>query len=186
MSHLYCNVLKTGFLKRDWSNRYLVVLFLNYWLDSKMPLLIMTATETLPLMDKLIQVIYVSSAVKLMAEPELEAMLETAKAANDRHHISGLLLYKDGNFMQAIEGEATAVNQLLSNIQLDQRHTGFIELLRESIEEREFPHWAMGYRNLNGHFIEGFSDFFFCDKSLDEQKILPGKAKRLVLSFRGC
>ncbi len=47
-------------------------------------------------MDKLTQLIYVSSAVELFTDQQLNDLLILARDANKKHHITGLLLYKDG------------------------------------------------------------------------------------------
>ena len=74
-------------------------------------------------MEQLTQLIYVSSAKKLLCEEELNDMLTQARKANKKHHITGLLLYQDGNFMQVIEGEAGKIEQLFTNISEDYRHS---------------------------------------------------------------
>ena len=48
--------------------------------------------------------IYVSSAIKLMHDDELLLLLEKARENNSRLGITGMLLYKEGNFMQMLEG----------------------------------------------------------------------------------
>ena len=50
-------------------------------------------------MGQLTQLIYVSSAVVPFSEQQLRDLLILARDANKTHQISGLLLYKDGNFM---------------------------------------------------------------------------------------
>lgn len=45
-----------------------------------------------------------------------------------------MLLYKDGNFMQLLEGEKEAVLRLHKNIIVDPRHKGFLTLLQGETE----------------------------------------------------
>lgn len=133
-------------------------------------------------MDQLIQLIYVSSAVKVFTQQQLSDLLETARAANHHHHITGLLLYKDGNFMQVIEGEEQAIDQLMSNLQNDQRHNGIIQILKEPVQQRNFADWSMGFKNISNEETEGFSDFL---EPESRDKLLPGKAKMLLMGFKG-
>jgi hypothetical protein len=62
--------------------------------------------------------------------------------------VSGMLLYKDGNFMQLLEGEETVVRNLFEVITQDSRHRGTIVLLEEQISEPSFRDWSMGFRDL--------------------------------------
>ena len=135
-------------------------------------------------MNNLTQLIYVSSVKNLMAEDELIDLLEAARVANVSHAITGLLLYNDGNFMQVIEGEKNNVEQLLKNLENDIRHTGMIVMLKEEIIRRNFSKWSMGFRDISRENIEGFSSFLKYQASEDEDKILPGKAKTILMSFK--
>jgi len=57
----------------------------------------------------LYSLVYVSSAVTFFSSAELVTLLEKSRANNTRLGISGLLLYKDGNTMQLLEGERDIV-----------------------------------------------------------------------------
>ena len=76
--------------------------------------------------------IYVSSAVQLMAGEELTQLLLQSRAKNVRLEITGLLLYKDGDFMQALEGAEDRVKLLFETIQRDSRppHSATLERQR--------------------------------------------------------
>ena len=132
-------------------------------------------------MKQLTQLIYVSSAKKLLCETELNDMLALARQANSKHHITGLLLYKEGNFMQVIEGESKKIEQLFVNITNDVRHTGIILLAKEAITQREFPNWSMAFKKLSQTTPIGFSNFF---SSSATNTIQPGNAKAVLLSFK--
>jgi len=134
-------------------------------------------------MAQLTQLIYVSSAVTLFSEQTLNEMLILARNANRRHQITGLLLYKDGNFMQVIEGNKNDIEQLYNNICRDRRHTGIILLVKEAIEQREFFDWSMGFKNLSSSEVDGFSNFL---STTATDKLLPGNAKTVLLSFKHC
>ncbi|HSM42684.1 MAG TPA: BLUF domain-containing protein, partial [Afifellaceae bacterium] len=53
--------------------------------------------------------VYVSAAHHLMGDDELTEILETSRARNAAAGITGMLLYKDGSFMQLLEGAKTNV-----------------------------------------------------------------------------
>lgn len=135
-------------------------------------------------MRKILQITYASTCRNLFAEKELNNLLEKSRAANLKNGITGLLAYKDGNFMQSFEGPEQKITELMLKISQDTRHFGIIILLKGFGERREFSNWSMAYLNLSGDPSEGFSDFLTSDKSEHEKKISASKAKTLLLNFR--
>jgi hypothetical protein len=51
----------------------------------------------------MLSLVYASSAKQLFSEEDLTALLQQSRDNNTRLGLSGLLLYKDGNFMQVLE-----------------------------------------------------------------------------------
>ena len=135
-------------------------------------------------MSKIFQVIYASTGRDLFTEKKLNTLLEESRSANLKIGITGLLAYKDGNFMQSLEGPKQKITELMLKIGQDTRHFGIIIMLKGFVERREFSNWSMAYLNLSGDPSEGFSDFLTSDKSEHEKKISAGKAKILMLNFR--
>ncbi len=86
-----------------------------------------------------------SSAVKLLTNDELKDILVTARRNNQQNHITGILLYSDGAFMQVLEGENEAVDSTFAVIEKDSRHKSVVKLLDKSLPERNFPEWLMGF-----------------------------------------
>ena len=135
----------------------------------------------------MIRVVYVSSAVAPLSEGELNALLLQSQGNNHRAGITGMLLYRDGQFMQALEGDARVVRRLLQRIAADPRHEGMVQLLEEPIDERDFPTWAMGFENLGTRNIEGlpeFAEFRGCNLAGPEYGKEPTKVRRLLRLFR--
>ncbi len=95
------------------------------------------------------QLLYVSSATRELSDAELAGILESSVRNNDREGLTGLLLYSAGSFMQALEGEISAVEATYARILRDPRHHGSIVLHRENIQAREFPNWSMAFKILN-------------------------------------
>jgi Sensors of blue-light using FAD len=131
--------------------------------------------------------VYVSSAASLFSEEELMDLLKKAREKNRTLDITGMLLYKDGNFMQLLEGPKDAVLALVAKIKLDPRHRGFIALLQEERIEREFSGWEMGFQKLDDRTsleIPGYSHFFDLPLSSEEFLQSPSKALKLLLNFK--
>lgn len=135
-------------------------------------------------MSTIYQIIYVSSASTLLGEKELIELLEQSRPRNQKDSITGALLYKDGNIIQAIEGPEDNVRALMAKIKSDNRHRGVIELLKAHIDERHFPNWSMDYINVSKQLQKGFSDFLNPTQSEIEKNISAGNAKNLLLNFR--
>lgn len=135
----------------------------------------------------LITLVYVSSAVRLMTATELIELLRGSRERNQQKQITGLLLYRDGNFMQALEGEETAVDGLHEHIHRDPRHRGLITLIRQPISERVFGEWSMGFRNLddlNEQQRVDVSTFLTEPFTSDQWRSSPHKALTLLRRFR--
>ena len=135
----------------------------------------------------MISLVYISSAIVPFTDGQLADLLAQSRENNTRAGITGMLVYKGGNFMQLIEGEETAIDALQAKIRQDPRHCGMISLLRQPIAERQFQGWSMGFRNLqspDAPSMEGFSDFMNYDLTGQEFRENPSMAQKLLLSFK--
>ncbi len=135
----------------------------------------------------LFSLIYVSSAVHLFSHEELVALLQTSRRNNTADGITGMLLYKAGNFMQVLEGEEEAVRRLHDRIQRDPRHRGLITLLEQRTDERQFGSWSMGFRNLTDPGmcdLPGYSEFL--NVPLNDARYFgrPSRVQKLLRTFR--
>lgn len=112
------------------------------------------------------QLIYLSTATRLMEEKDLADLLEESRRNNLDHQITGLLLYLDGTFIQVIEGEEEKIRTLISNIIDDERNKDLQILNEDEIESRHFHGWSMGFlkipvRELSK--LEGFASIRHAD-----------------------
>jgi hypothetical protein len=135
----------------------------------------------------LFSLVYVSTAVTWFSPTELRSLLASARAANERAGITGMLLYQDGNFMQALEGDEAVVLALRRRIEVDRRHQGVLTLTSGPAREREFGQWSMAYFDLGAAGSEppaGYSHFL--DRPLTDPAFLhdPGCCRRLLAAFR--
>lgn len=131
--------------------------------------------------------LYVSSAVKPFSRSDLLTLLEKCRDNNARLGITGMLLYKDGNFMQVLEGEEEPVRKLYDKIAADPRHNGEITLLQGSVEKRQFPVWSMGFRDLNfsdALATPGYNEFLNTELTGEEFSTDPTRAQKLLLTFK--
>ena len=136
---------------------------------------------------EMLSLVYVSTVKGGFSPADLVALLEQSREKNARLGITGMLLYKDGNIMQVLEGPDDVVRQLVKTIYADDRHHGVIQLLERQIEQRQFPDWTMGFKDLNDPALRenpGYSEFM--NQPLDSQmfRTEPSKARKLLEVFR--
>lgn len=110
---------------------------------------------------QLIRLIYTSSATNDMSEEQLFELLIQSRSRNKKQNVTGMLVYRNGAFLQVLEGEPKDVDEIYKAIMTDPRNSGHYLLDRGSIPERRFPNWTMGFKNLSQHQpeeLDGYSD----------------------------
>ena len=133
-------------------------------------------------------VIYASSATRRFGPAELVDLLSVSRRNNERLGVTGMLLFKDGNFLQVLEGERGAVRPLFDKISRDPRHSGLLMLRHAEQAHRDFAEWSMAFCDLNSdeaRAVPGYSHFLntaLVDRTFVEN---PSLAHRLLLSFKG-
>ena len=133
------------------------------------------------------RLVYVSSARTPFGQDELLDLLVKARSKNGQRDITGMLLYKDGNFMQVLEGEESAVRQLFATIEKDPRHQGTIVLMEDLVDEPLFGQWTMGFRNLTDPDVlamAGFNPFMNHALNSSNFKDDPSGCLELLNLFR--
>lgn len=98
----------------------------------------------------MIQISYISKTTKAMSQDDLEAILRISRENNARLGITGMLLYGNNTFVQILEGEEKAVNELVEKIKRDSRHTDFHVLKKKTIDRREYADWSMDFKRVSG------------------------------------
>lgn len=103
---------------------------------------------------------YESQASVPLTEPDLLDLLGRSRAKNARLGISGILLYRQGTFLQVLEGPRAEVDALYATISADSRHHAVDTVLVEDRRERRFPDWTMGFADVDGTLgdVDGFND----------------------------
>lgn len=130
---------------------------------------------------------YVSTATEDLSKSDLNELLAQCRKNNAELGITGMLLYKEGNFMQVLEGEESTVRSLYTKIARDPRHKGEILLQQGALEERHFPGWSMGYRDLESQEARSnpdYSDFLNTPLTGQEFSANPSRSQKLLLSFK--
>lgn len=96
----------------------------------------------------MIRVTYLSRSAESLSADALLALLSQCHRNNTARGLTGMLLFGNGTFLQAIEGDEAAVDALLHKIADDPRHTALKVLRREAITTRQFADWSMGFERV--------------------------------------
>jgi hypothetical protein len=99
-------------------------------------------------------VTYSSIAKIHLTEGEIRDIVSTSRRLNEENGITGLLLFNGTFFLQIIEGEPAAVDELVERIRADERHSGMLVFDQRGIDRRFFPEWRMEYRRIAGSYHE--------------------------------
>jgi hypothetical protein len=131
--------------------------------------------------------VYISRAEIPFSDEQLLQLLERSRRKNVITGITGMLLYKNGNFMQLLEGEEKNVRALYADILVDPRHCNINLLIEGPVKARQFPAWTMSFRDLqavNPDECPGYSAFLNTPLTKEEFAGNPTRAQQLLLLFK--
>ena len=131
----------------------------------------------------LLSLVYSSAAAVPFTEMDLALLLATSRMNNETRGLTGQLLFRDGQFMQALEGPERAVRAVFRTIAGDPRHTAVWTLDEQTITSRRFGSWAMGYRALSEADIATAPAWLGSPEAQQERD--ASRAEELLAWFRG-
>lgn len=129
-------------------------------------------------------VLYHSRATQLPSEADLQALLAWSRAYNAQHGITGLLLYSDGCFVQALEGPAPQVQALYARIQQDTRHEQVTTVRAEPGPARRFADWRMGFGRVDAPALGQVLDALQAAQSEPALPVEVPHLQALLAAFR--
>ncbi len=130
----------------------------------------------------LISLTYISVATRPMTSEDLKDILEVSRRNNAQKFITGMLLFRNGYFIQALEGEEAVVMALYDKIAKDERHRNVLTVHKETIDKRSFGSWSMGFHNLDDEDtdkLQAYTDFL--DQPFDVDLIKNSGNRTLAL-----
>jgi hypothetical protein len=98
---------------------------------------------------KLRRLIYTSQATRSFSKRNFLDLLHQSRAYNSVDNITGVLIHRNDFFLQVIEGDTEAIEDLLGRLLLDTRHIKLKIILDKLVEKRIFSNWSMGCANFN-------------------------------------
>lgn len=132
------------------------------------------------------QLVYRSRESYPMATEDMIRLLLAARDYNRQAGITGMLLLRDGVFMQLLEGDPDEVLRLYRHIGDDARHHDVELLLDRTVATRLLPGWSMGYAHAPAT-AEGRDVFLGLRSEARELEILARAPQddRIVCMLRG-
>lgn len=106
----------------------------------------MTNSKSVNDHQKLVSKTYLSKAISVFTEQDLDQLLIHCRRNNAAASVTGALLYHNGYFMQLIEGQPDDISSIYERIHTDPRHDVLSILFEDEISARFFPDWTMDYR----------------------------------------
>lgn len=128
-------------------------------------------------MGHIFQLVYISKAVDDISYTDIEDILKVSRANNARDAITGLLIFRDGYFLQLLEGQEELVRATVAKIIEDDRNYKVFVMLETTGSSRLFEDWSMAFYDgdLSHHETPPLLDLFsiaFDKKKLERQRIL--------------
>jgi len=130
---------------------------------------------------------YSSLATRDMSHADLLDLLRQAREKNARHGITGLLLYRQQEFMQLLEGERSEIFAMYESICADPRNRNNNLMWDGPIEQRSFPDWSMAFLapdELELKTWPGYTDFFGTGYDALARSRNASTGKRFLLWYR--
>ena len=120
-------------------------------------------------------------------ELELTDLLSPARERNQALGVSGMLLFHEGSFIQALEGDEEQVEKIYNKIGKDTRHTETRVLFRGDVDHRDFEGWSMGFyrsKQSSQKNLEGFHQFLSRGFRNNDDDVNSSLARKALLAFR--
>ena len=122
---------------------------------------------------------YLSTQSFILNDSDLESLLQHARTSNALLGLTGILIHLDGHFIQFIEGDQPALDQIYKKITTDPRHFDLKILSEGSSAKRCFGAWDMYYKKLTNTQLDTL-EASENKKSYDHLKPLSAQAAEEV------
>ncbi len=132
------------------------------------------------------QLIYSSRATQDFWPDDLFRLVETSRRKNALRAVTGMLLFREGQFLQLLEGPEREVKSVYEIVKRDPRHTDLKIVLTEEVAERQFPQWTMGFERLDEAWSVPRAWTTILEDGLNSASMAenPSRAKDLLLTFQ--
>ncbi|KYG63439.1 BLUF domain-containing protein [Bdellovibrio bacteriovorus] len=96
-------------------------------------------------MGPVFQLVYLSQAAEDISYSDIQDILEVSRINNETEEVTGVLIFRDGYFLQLLEGREQDVKKVLSKILMDDRNHSIRVLIETTAVDRLFEKWSMAF-----------------------------------------
>lgn len=113
-------------------------------------------------MDNIFHLVYISEAVADISYTDIRDILEVGRKRNLQDDVTGLLIFRDGYFVQLLEGNEVNVRKVLNRILLDDRNYSLRILTESTSEQRLFDNNPLAFYDgdISSNSTEDLSSLF--------------------------
>jgi hypothetical protein len=126
---------------------------------------------------------YTSLARLDLTTRDLLAIHQSARRLNALDGITGLLIFNGTRFLQIIEGEEGAIDDLVERLRADRRHSALEIRDQRMVDTRSFPDWSMELVTVSAAYLdarEEIDNVLPDDLSPDIGALIRNMAKRIA------
>jgi hypothetical protein len=126
-------------------------------------------------MTPLFHLVYISHAVEDISYTDIRDILNVSRKNNAQENVTGLLIFREGFFLQLLEGSESAVKNILGKIMMDDRNHSLRVLIETEGDQRLFADWQMAFLDgdISSNETADLIDFFdVCLKAGAHQRAL--------------
>lgn len=103
---------------------------------------------------------YISDSRINKSITDFNNLINKAKSNNTKNNITGILVYKNSNFLQVLEGHPKTVDTVFDKIRIDQRHQNIFKVINTTIDERFFEEYNFGFTVVSDkNALQNLSDY---------------------------
>ncbi|NQZ75896.1 MAG: BLUF domain-containing protein [Ekhidna sp.] len=119
------------------------------------------------------RLIYKSKRAESTTDADIQDILKACERHNPKADISGVLVHSNNSFFQYLEGKKEYIESLYDKIKTDPRHYDCELELLEPIDQKVFPSWNMGYKDIDTSLVE-FNTEVAGKELLELEKLIYG------------
>jgi hypothetical protein len=128
--------------------------------------------------------IYLSQATRPLSAKALACLLEQARQANERQHLTGVLIYGNKRFIHLLEGEPDALTQAYARISRDPRHQHLCKVADYPIAARQFADWPLAFQTLSPAQFAHFAGYLAPTQARQQLSVHVSVAASFVEAMR--
>jgi len=125
---------------------------------------------------------YISDSKTDESLDSLKTLFQQAEENNIKNEITGILIYKNKNFLQVFEGESKVVDETFKRIVKNKKHHNIFKIIETNIDSRIFEDYNYGFTTISDKTtIRQLQEYF--DWLKDADNMVANEIIALVKNF---